>query len=110
MKFYSEITNKLYDSEKALVEAETAIKKAEEQKKLIEKEKREKRSARAKEVEDALKVANEAQAKAVALLKAFTKDYGYFHASYSNDDIENKLIASKVSDTFTDLLNTFLNI
>ena len=108
MKYYSELTNTLYDSEQALTEAETELKKIEERKRAEEKLKKETRAKRAKEVEEALKVANEAQTKAITLLKAFIKDYGYFHASYTTDDVDNNLVSSKVSDTFSDLLNTFL--
>ena len=107
MKFYSEITKQLYDSENQLKLAEEKIKKAEAEKLAAEKAKKEARATRAKEVEKALKDANEAQEKAIQLLKDFTKDYGYFHMSYSTDDAEK---VTKKTDNFDffDLLNSFL--
>ena len=107
MKFYSEVTKQLYDSENQLKLAEEKIKKAEAEKLAAEKAKKEARATRAKEVEKALKDANEAQAKAIQLLKDFTKDYGYFHMSYSTDDAEK---VTKKTDNFDffDLLNSFL--
>ena len=113
MKFYSEVTKKLYDSEKALMEAETEVKRVEERKLAEEKAKKAKRAERAKEVEDALKTANEAQAQAIALLKSFMKDYGYFHTSFSSDDIDNikRKDTKNMKDfnNFFDVLSDFLN-
>lgn len=107
MKFFSEVTKKLYDSEKALIAAESEVKKLEEEKIAKEKAKKEERAKRAKEVEEALKVANKAQEKAIALLKDFTKDYGYFHMSYSTDDAEK--VTNKTNNfDFFELLNSFL--
>ena len=112
MKYYSEILNQLFDSQTALYEAEKAKAEAEEKKKAEEKAKKEERALRAKEVEKALKEANEAQAKAIQLLKNFTKDYGYFHMSYSTDDAnkadEKKVKFSNTTDTFLNLLECFL--
>ena len=70
MKYYSDKTNKLYDSEKSLLKAEKdfAVKEA------AEKEKRERRATRAKEVEDAYRHAED-------LLEVFIDDYGSFHTS-----------------------------
>ena len=104
MKYYSETLNKLYDTEQDLIKAEQKVK--EEEYKKLEKEKAMKaaRATRAKEVEKALKDANDAQAKAIKLLKNFTKDYGYFHMSYSSSEEEPE--ENKVN--FFDLLNSFL--
>ncbi len=108
MRYYSDVTKKLYDTSAALAEAERKVLLAEAEKEKAEKEKAEKakkeeRAKRAKEVEDALKVANEAQSKAIKLLKDFTKDYGYFHTSYTTSDVETK---PKVD--FFDILESFL--
>lgn len=73
MKYYSDKTKKLYDTEKDLHDAEKALVKREAE----EKAKREERSARAKEVEDAYN-------KYVELLNAFLKDYGHFHTTINN--------------------------
>ena len=86
MKYYSEVTKKLYDSEDAVKTAEENLKKIEAIKEAEEKKKKAERAARAKEVEDAFKAATEARDKANKLLSAFTKDYGYFHMSYTNND------------------------
>lgn len=103
MKFYSEVTQRLYNSEQELVKAEAEVKKAEAERINAEKLKKEARAKKAKEVEDALKVANEAQAKAIKLLKDFTREYGYFHTSYTIEDTEKKDASS-----FFDLLADFL--
>ena len=90
MKYYSEVTSKLYNTEEQLAIAEKNVKKMQEIKEKAEKEKKEARAARAKEVEEAFKAAKEAQVKANKLLSAFTKDYGYFHMSYSKNDKANE--------------------
>lgn len=89
MKFYSEITRKLYDSEEELKKVENEIKVKEIAAKEAEIKKKAERTKRAKEVEEALKVANDAQSKAIKLLKDFTHDYGYFHMSYTKDDVKS---------------------
>lgn len=111
MKYYSQITKQLYSTEEDLKKAENAIKTAEaikkaaELKKLeLEKKKKAEKATRAKEVEEAFKQANAAQSKAYKLLQEFTKDYGYFHMSYTNEDIKN------ATNGFLDLLNGFLNL
>lgn len=80
MKYWSEKTHLLYDTEKELNEAEKAAKAEEE--KLNEKKKV--RAARAKEVEDALKAAVEAQNHYIELRNEFIDDYGAFHCSYTS--------------------------
>lgn len=74
MKFYSEITKKLYDTSKELKEAEAEFREKEEEKERMKSQ----RAERAKEVEDAYKKAND-------LLEAFIKDYGSFHKTYTED-------------------------
>ena len=110
MKYYSETLKQLFDSEKALIEAETKVKVEEAKKLEAEKAKKAERATRAKEVDEALKVANEAHTKAISLLKAFIKDYGYFHTSYSNDNIKNKNeFSDLLSNNFFDILTKFLS-
>ena len=106
MKFYSEVTKRLYNTEKELVEAETKIKNAEAEKIAAEKAKKEARATRAKEVEKALKEASEAQSKAIKMLKDFTNDYGYFHMSYSTKEEEDA--SASVNTFFNDLMSSFL--
>lgn len=77
MKFYSEQTKKLYDTKDELTkaEAELATKKEAEMAKKAE------RTAAAKEVEDALKKARDAQKEADKKLADFCKKYGSFHTT-----------------------------
>lgn len=75
MKYYSEITKKIYDSEKDLKKAEFEIQKQNEEKEKL----RSQRAERAKEVEAAYKKANE-------LLDAFVNDYGSFHMTFADTD------------------------
>lgn len=106
MKYYSETLNELFDTEKDLIEAETRKKDEEAKKLAAEKAKKETRAKRAKEVEEALKFANEAQIDAIKLLKEFTKDYGYFHTSYSINDAKKK--ENRINTSFFDILTDFL--
>ena len=86
MKFYSEKLNKVYDTEQACVEAESAhdkaIAEAEAKKKALVEE----RATRAKEVEDLYKAAVEAKKAYDEKLRDFLKDYGSFHATFKNVD------------------------
>ena len=75
MKYYSEKTKNFYDTEKELNKAEEKFDVA----LAAEKEKREQRSARAKEVEEAYKNYQK-------LLKDFIKDYGSYHMSLTSGD------------------------
>lgn len=75
MKYYSEITKKLYDTKDECTEAEIEATKAKAD-----------RATRAKEVEEALKVAKEANKKAQTLLDAFVKDYGSFKTTIKDPD------------------------
>ena len=104
MKYYSETLKKLFDSERQLKQAEVRFNDAEAKKKELENLRKAKRAEKAKEVERALKEANEAQAKAIKLLKDFTKEYGYFHTSYQ----ETKEDADSNVKDFFDVLNAFL--
>jgi sRNA-binding protein len=120
MKYYSEITKQLYDKEEDLVKAETTLKliqakkEAEAKAALAKKEAEEKakkaeRAKRAKEVEEALKAATEASAKATNLLKKFSQDYGYFHMSYTTDPTKEETNNKVNGNTdFFDLLFNFL--
>lgn len=77
MKYYSEKTKKLYDSEEELNKAEIAL----NDRLLEEQKKKETRAKRAQEVDDAYN-------KYVKLLKGFVKDYGYYHRSLTNKDLD----------------------
>lgn len=75
MKFYSDVTKKLYDTQDALASAEALVLKE----KVEAEEKEQKRGERAKEVEAAYKAVLEAQAKYTELKNKFIDDYGGFH-------------------------------
>lgn len=81
MKYYSELTKKVYDSPKEVEAAEAEIKAAEERKAKLQ----EKRADRAKEIEAAYKDIINAQKKYSDLVDAFVKDYGSFHMTYTDD-------------------------
>ena len=75
MKYYSEKLKKLFDDTESLEKAE----KEQEEKYALELKKKEERATRAKEVDDAYK-------NYLKLLRAFVKDYGSYHFSYTNED------------------------
>lgn len=79
MKYYSEVTKKLYDTERQLAAAEADVIKQQAE----AEEKKKARAARAKEVEDALKAVTEAQRHYTELKNKFIEDYGSFHVSLS---------------------------
>lgn len=91
MKFYSELLNKLFDSQDECAKAEEAHKaqvaKAEAEKKA----KSEKRAERAKEVEAAYNAAVAAKKAYSEKLNAFIKDYGSFHLTTSEPLSVNSL-------------------
>ena len=102
MKYYSDVTNSLYDSEKACLEAELKVKEKENREKILReraareaKEKQEKlaaeRKARAAEVEEARKAADTACAKYAELLEAFCRDYHTFHLSLTGEDAKKAI-------------------
>lgn len=91
MKFYSELTKQLYDTEKDLKAAEIEVTKQKAD-----------RAERAKEVTEALKAATEASKKADKLLKEFVKDYGSFKTTIKDED------ASGVNSLFWDMFDKFV--
>lgn len=91
MKYYSEQTKQFYDSVEECEEAENKLVEAKKKAELEAKAKSEAREKRAKEVEEAIHTAQDAQKKMYDLLKAFNKDYGPFHYSYKGDDGESLL-------------------
>lgn len=77
MKYYSELTKKVYDTPELLEEAEKVVLEVnkEKEKKLAE------RAERAKAVEAAFENAQKARQEADDLLSKFCKDYGSFHTT-----------------------------
>lgn len=110
MKFYSEVTKKLYDTEAELNDAEIVIKKAEEcKKKARENKLKNERAARAKVVDAAFEdyrkakeIAKKKYSDANALLDAFVKDYGTYHVSIS----EKNKRADNFDELFSELINS----
>lgn len=96
MKYYSDVTKKLYDTAEELNKAETAVVKAEQERKAaLEKKQaeqaklKEQRAARAQEVTEAIRVRDEAQKKVNELVNNFVKDYGSYHYTWSSDFIDD---------------------
>ena len=91
MRYYSDVTKSVYNTEKELVAAEQQVKVEEAKKaRAAEEEKARKdkmaaeRKARAAEVEEARKAMTEAQKHYKDVLEAFVKDYHSYH--YSTTD------------------------
>ena len=86
MKFYSEKTNKCYDTEEECLSAE----KNYEEKLVVEKAKKEElaatRKTRAVEIENAYKTILEARRHYNELLDKFVKDYGSYHMTIRTED------------------------
>lgn len=112
MKYYSDVTRKLYDTVEELSKAEAAVARAEQERKAeAEKKKaelakkqaeqtklKEQRAARAQEITEAIKVRDEAQKKVNELVNNFVKDYGSYHYTWSSDFI---------GDTFKTMVKFF---
>lgn len=110
MKYYSDVTKKLYTTEKELLQAEKNIADAKAAKEAREKKLKEERAARAKIVEVAIQEAKAAKQKADMLLNNFVKDYGYFHTSYTTENAKAtpSVISGDDLDTFVSRLFSFL--
>ena len=100
MKFYSDVTKKFYDTEKACLEAEFKVKEEKNRAQILrekqEREKKEKqeklaaeRKTRAQEVEKAREAMVAAQSKYREVLEAFVKDYHTYHLSLTGEDAKN---------------------
>lgn len=79
MKYYSEITKKLYDSKDELVKAEVEATKAKSD-----------RAEKAKEVTELIKKANEATKAAEKALSEFIKEYGSFKTTIKSEDTDTR--------------------
>ena len=82
-RYYSDITNKLYDS---MSDLEKEEKKAKEQRKADE------RKARAQEVDELQKEYVKARKDYTDALKKFCKDYGTYHTSISTENLFDFLL------------------
>lgn len=86
-RFYSDVTNRLYDSMADLEGAEKSFIEAEEEKKRKEQKKADERKARAQEVEELRKSYIDARKSYIDALQHFCDDYGTFHTSVSSDNL-----------------------
>lgn len=91
MKYWSDLTKKVYDTpaelnraEKAYKEAEEAERRAAEEAKRKEEELKATRATRAKEIEDAYAEATKALAKYSELKNKFIKDFGSYHMTFTS--------------------------
>lgn len=125
MQYYSDITEKLYESIEALenAEKEVAEQKAQEEAKIAEeKAKKEalskERGERAKVVEEAIVELTELRKECSAkirekeksvrdLIDDFVKDYGSFHYSYRSGDDMPTVSLSKYAKHFNSLFDEF---
>lgn len=81
IRYESEVTGKLYDTEEALIEAEAKVSEAKKK----EEAKRKERAEAAKKVNAALDNAIEAQKEAQKVLKEFCDKYGTFKTTLTKD-------------------------
>ena len=107
MKYFSDLTGKIYNTEAECMKAEQAFnfeleqkKKAEEEKRLAEKKKQEERAADAKIVEQKREAMNHAQKEYREAIEAFTKKHGSYHFTTNSADEIPHLFSS-----FFDFLN-----
>ena len=83
-RFYSDITNKLYDSMDDLEEAEKKIIAKREEKRVAEQKRADERKARAQEIDELQKTYVDARKAYTEALEKFCNDYGTFHQPFSN--------------------------
>lgn len=82
MKYYSDVTKKIYDTEEELTKAEDAVSEEEKKHEL----RRQERADAAKRVEDAYKKASDAYRDAGDELQKFVDKYGAYHTTITNFD------------------------
>ena len=102
MKYYSEELQKTFDTEEECVAAEKDYLQKLEDAKQEKLRLKEERTARAKEVQDAYTEWIEAEKKYKTLRNDFIRDYGYFHATYSNSEDLNDFDIKKLVDEIFD--------
>lgn len=91
-KVYSDVLNRVFNTVEDLEAAEQEYARQQEEKERLQREKerqvaelKEKRAARAKEIEDALKERDALDKKINELVRSFTRDYGSFHWTCRGD-------------------------
>lgn len=95
MRYYSDVTKKVYDSEKELNDAEFKVKRAEENAKRAKEKESADRKKAAAEVQEAYAKARAANAHASKVLADFCDKYGSYHFSVdgSEDPELNDLVS-----------------
>lgn len=86
-RYYSDITNKLYDSMSDLEKAEKKTIAEQEEKKAKEQKRADERKARAREIDELQKTYVDARKAYTEALEKFCNDYGTFHTSISSDNL-----------------------
>lgn len=99
MKYWSDVTKTMYDTQKELEKAEQDAKVEAYKAKKAKEKKDVERKARAKEVEDARQAMVAAKSKYAELLEAFTRDYNQYHLSLTGED------AKRAIPTLFDIFN-----
>lgn len=108
MKYYSEVTKQMYDTEQDLLAAEQKIKEAEE--KVAEKKRRlkEEKAARTKEMNQAFDDLAAARKRVNDLLLKYTQDYGYFSSDNGDLKAAKKSVSKNPTNDWFDTLTSFL--
>lgn len=108
MKFYSEVLNKVFDTEEALTQAEAAAESAAAEKKA----KAEAKKAEATKVEDAYKARNDAKraynAKIADLRKKYNADMLNLRKAFDNSVAEAKTELATADNNYNTALNEFI--
>jgi len=89
MKYYSEILNKAFDTEKECAKAEKIYEQEQAKAKALAEQKASDRKAAAEKVEAARKAAVEANKAYREALNEFCSQYGTFHSSIAVNDIDD---------------------
>ena len=84
MKYFSEVTKSVYDTEEELLEAEAKVAQEEEKKEIAKQE----RAEKAKEIDEAIKVAAAAQKKVDELIDEFVTEYGSYHKTFKDTNFK----------------------
>lgn len=88
MKYYSDITNKVYDTEELLIKDEKAKLDEKKAKEEAENKKSVLRAAKAKEVSEAHDKMVAARKEYTEKLTEFCEQFGYYHTSYNKNTVD----------------------
>ena len=104
MKYYSELTKKLYDSEKALIDAENEVKVEQIKKEQAEAAAKKQRAEDAKVVEEAFEKMKAARKEYQEAIANFCKKHGAYHKTLTEKDLpEADFSLLNLFDVFKDL-------